>query len=65
MPESIQEKEFFSEVAGQQCAAAIASVLGTSTVIESWLGVTHWKSESPAKYCDKQHLPFSLAAYLS
>lgn len=31
MPESIQEKGFFSEVAAQQCAAAIASVLGART----------------------------------
>lgn len=48
-------------MAAQQCAAAMASVLGTSTHTESCLGVTRWKSEPPVKYCDKQQLPLSLA----
>lgn len=47
---------FFPEVAAQQCAAAIVSVLGTSTDTEPCLEVTCWKSEPSTKYCDKQQL---------
>lgn len=64
MSESIQEKVFFSEVIAQQRAAAVASLHGTSTDTKSCLGVSHWKSEPLGKYCDKQQLPFSLAANL-
>lgn len=37
MPESIQEKGLFSQVTAQQCAAAMTSMLGTST--DTCLGV--------------------------
>lgn len=60
-----REGFFFSEGAAQQCAAAMGSVLATSTDTESCLGVTSSKSKPPAKYCDKQQLPFRLVANLS